>query len=314
MTEKTGSKITIIMNTLLYALLLTAVPALSNETGENCRPGSHTLYWKISPDLDSNTHQGFQQNLMQGLGTQLSEIGYCLDTLSAWEELQQSEEAPESRVLQITAGLPEKDRPGVLLKAAVIRARGATPERMKEGFTRPLMTLAYSAEEPQSIERVVVQKIIENLKDKFICHLLIKSKPEWINFHIDKGLNGVTPVEWVIPVGRLSISADEKGFLPFHATIELETPGEHEYLIKLKKKRFYHSKMMIPFIAGALASGVSYYMQSYYYDQYSGLGKWDLDNKPESFSEKFGKAKTWERITAGSLIATGFFFSLSFWF
>jgi hypothetical protein len=293
-------------------LLLAAMPLSAN-----CRPGTQLLLLKTHALLDSLTHEGFQQRLVEGLKTPMAEVGYCLDTISNWSQLEKFPDLGETRILALKSSLqPSQDSIGqrIALVATVLNARNADNAQLSEAFTRPLLVLPYNADEPASMESITVKKVTENLKDRFICHLFINSDPPSVNFHTLSGLNGVTPVQWVMPTGRLSIVVDEKGYLPFDKQIRLDVPGEHHFLIKLKKRRFYHSRFMIPLVAAVVLGGTSHLLEQHNNDRYQSLGQSDFENRPESFRKEFIKAKRWERTKFGALLSAGFFLTLSFWF
>ncbi len=301
-------------------VLIALVNASPKSTEKACSKGTQHFYLKYSTKLDSLTVPGFQASIIEGLQAPLADIGYCPKSLKEWADWEPDTSLDAQKVLKIHPKVSVKQidsiqKTEILLIAGLVNDKSVTPQKMDASFKRPLFSLPYKEEESEAISNILVQKIVENLRDRFTCHLMVQSTPSEINFQIDLGLSGVTPSEWVLPVGRdVFLEVKEKGFLPYQVRIPLRAPGEHHHFISLKKKRFYHSKMMIPTIFCTVMSGVSYYYHSIYYTQYKNLGKDDLGRDPSLFRKKFQQAKDWEYITLGCIAGAmgSFIFSFAF--
>jgi hypothetical protein len=175
--------------------------------------------------------------------------------------------------------------------------------------------MAYAGENPATFEAVLVSKIVENMRASYVCHLAVASSPDTVAIATSSGLEGTTPVEWILPLGAtVELSASRERYLSHDREITLDEPGYHTYHIDLTKRRFYHSKLMIPTAVCAAAAGAFYLCDRYYYDQYSSLDQSDFHENPESFEDLYTTALVYERCAQVALALAGVSCTLSFWF
>ncbi len=304
------------MNKFKLCIFLFTLGANLGPSFGDC-PVEHSKLILIKGSDTDSASLKISKELFEKLKPRVLQLGYCL-ALNDWQELQGTGFLNSDKIIAIKYDRQLENETDSLfsysynLVAGVIEASRASKVKMeREGFRRPLAELELEAS-PAALN-ILAEKIAENLRDQYVCHLAIESEPAKVNFSLKNGYKGATPMELVIPLGEIHIKSDEKGYLPYEEKLNLMVPGYHKHIIKLKKKRFYHSKAMYP-LAGFILAGLgSYYMQEYYYNQYSALNENDYTNRPEKFSELFHKAQFWERMwmsAAGlSLLTLGFSFS-----
>jgi hypothetical protein len=197
---------------------------------------------------------------------------------------------------------------------SLLRVEDWTPQQRMRAKKNPLLTLKYSAEELSTFTSVLIRKIVENLRTQYICHLRIQSIPMGVAIHSETGLEGITPLEWILPVGKLPIVGELEGYEPIHRKINLNSPGIHTYVLQMRKRQFYHSRLFIPTVVLGISSAACFAVERYYYNQYQRLGKEDRENDPESFRRTYTIAKNCERVAAGTLALTGVSLVLCFIF
>ena len=68
--------------------------------------------------------------------------------------------------------------------------------------------------------------------------VIFESSSPGVRIRSGSGLEGVTPLEWIVPVGIFTIEGKHKGYEPINHTIEISEPGVHTCYLQLRKDRF----------------------------------------------------------------------------
>ncbi|HEX3020478.1 MAG TPA: PEGA domain-containing protein [Chitinispirillaceae bacterium] len=176
------------------------------------------------------------------------------------------------------------------------------------------ISLSFGTGEINTVKNVLSRKIIENLRIQYVCHLRVQSSPQGARIKTDSGLEGVAPLEWIVPVGVLNIEGQLKGYEAIKQTIELNEPGAHTCHLQLHKKAFYHSRMMIPGTALLLTSAVCFFSERYYIDKYHDMQKNAGKNDPTLVEKTFNRSKNFGYLGTASLVLSAISFSLTFKF
>jgi hypothetical protein len=264
---------------------------------QDCKAGNQTLFYSPHPLLDAGTTAGFSDSLGRQLREPLGELGYCLQEAGDYRALADtSAMAPtaENLVLQVQADNASAGSGTILV--ALLRARELAHGKLAEAFSHPLVTFRYGPGEASSLSNILAKKISENLRSQYVADLLVRSHPAGASVRSSAGLEGVTPVEWVLPLGTVNVTLERKGYLPLAREIDLSAPGRHAYDLQLSKRRFYHSRFIYPTLAAGAISLVALGLENHYYDEYRSLGAQDRKNRPAAFGETFHTAKTYEGI------------------
>lgn len=299
----------------LACLLCAAAPAAADP--RECVPGGKTLFYSPHPMLDARTSPGFADSLRARLAGPLRELGYCLEPIADYRALLDTARFGDHLVLHALAGeaaqpVAAAGSPGILI--TVLRGRDWAANRLPEAVSRPLVSLPYTREDPAGLLDVLSRKAAEGLRRSYVAHVLIQSRPGEARVEASNGLQGTTPVEWILPLGSLTVSLEKPGHLGMKRDLDLAAPGQHNYDLQLARRRFYHSRFIWPALAfGASALG-AYALEDHYYSRYQGYGADVARNRPEAFGHTFRIAKTYERIAAGSLFMAGSCLALSFRF
>lgn len=279
-------------------------------SGPACAPGSRILFYSPHPLLDSRTAPGFAEDLRKLMEPPLMDLGYCLQGIGDYRSLLDTARFGDNLVLHALAS--EGDPAEFVV--AVLHVRDWNANRLPEAVSRPLVSLPLTREDPAGLMDVLVRKIAENLRKQYVAHVFIQSHPAEAMVKSTSGLQGRTPVEWILPLGPLSVALEQPGYLPLLRDLDLTVPGQHSYDLQLAKRRFYHSRFIYPVVAfGATAAG-AYLMEQHYYAKYQGYGADEQRESPEVFGRTFGVAKNWERIAYGSAILAGASLAFSFRF
>ncbi|MBD3243099.1 MAG: hypothetical protein GF331_21085 [Chitinivibrionales bacterium] len=266
--------------------------------------------------MDSVCAPGSCGRLASALAAAMPHIGYCVRLLdSAGISGLADTTASESRVMLIAGTAAAPENPSAVVQVGLAEADARGPSMWQAALERPLVQMAYAGEDPATFEAVLVSKIVENMRASFVCHFAVASSPDTVAVKTSTGLEGSTPVEWILPLGAtVELSAHKERYLEHNRDITLEEPGYHTYHIDLIKRRFYHSRLMIPTAIFAAAAGAFYLCDRYYYDQYSALDESDYHENPDSFEELYTTALVYERCSQVALALAGVSFTLSFWF
>lgn len=295
------------MNMAIPFLLLSLCAAWA---GPPCAPGSRILFYSPHPLLDVRTAPGFAEDLRKVMEPPLMDLGYCLQGIGDYRSLLDTARFGDNLVLH---ALVSEATPSDFL-VAVLRVRDWTANRLPEAVSRPLVTLPLTRDDPAGLMDVLVRKVAENLRKQYVAHVVIQSRPAEATVKSTSGLQGRTPVEWILPLGALSVTMERPGYLPLLRDLDLTVPGQHSYELQLAKRRFYHSRFIYPVAAFGAAALGAYLAQEHYYSKYQGYGADEQRDRPEIFGRTFGVAKTWERIAYGSAIMAGISLAISFRF
>ena len=321
-----------------FSALLTLVAAAG---ADDCGTGRRPLFVYADSSVIRAAPAGFISRLIRQLQQPLDEIGYCMlkfssaflsDTTLQDEQvmvisMQYSMAERRGEPSPPAADGAEKEPRDALgtaqarMVVALLQITDWSPRQVKRALESPLLTLDYRPEELSTFESVLIRKIVENLRTQYICHLRIQSVPEGATIRSRSGLEGITPLEWITPVGKLSITGELEGFEPLRRRIDLTSPGNHTYVLELGKRRFYHSGFFIPTILLGIASGGCFAAERITYDRYEHLAKEDrlsaeerAENKPDPFAQTFTIAKNLERAAAVTAGLAGVSFVCCFFF
>ncbi|MDQ3001852.1 MAG: PEGA domain-containing protein, partial [Fibrobacterota bacterium] len=260
----------------------------------DCKTGNQTLFYSPHPLLDSRTAPGFADSLRRQLTDPLRGLGYCLEEIKDYRDVLDTSRFGDNLVLQ-AQGEDAGDGSGLVL-IALLRVRELARGGLSEAVSRPLVSLRFGPGEIASLPNILSKKISENLRSQYVADLLIRSHPTGASVRAHSGLEGRTPVEWVMPLGMVPVTLVKPGYLPLNRDIDLSAPGRHAYDLQMVRKRFYHSKFIYPAIAAGAASLVATAFKEHYYGNYQALGPQDQKDTPEAFGETFRTAKTYERL------------------
>ncbi|MBD3393558.1 MAG: hypothetical protein GF410_16200 [Chitinivibrionales bacterium] len=295
-------------------VLYTTVAALLANAGAReieCPRGSHVLFYYPDRHIDQTIQQDFSNELREELKEPLAEMGYCLYQPPDIEQYRTDTSYAENLVLHTAVRAREGSR---LLLVALIRTGRLGGGNLETALGRPLVEVEFGDVEPGTFRAVAAKKIVENLRTSYVCHLRVESEPDSVYVATKSGLEGVTPIEWIVPLGRVDLTATREDHMPFEKRLVLDSAGYHKVYMELRPRRFYHSRFMYPTLACLVAGGAFYALERYYYDRYQSLGEDDYYNRPGEFGERFDRAKTFERLAGASLGLAAVSLTLSFWF
>lgn len=302
-----------------------------------CKAGKRPLYFFADSSCSKVLPESFLARLYTQMVEPLDQIGYCIAEYSnavAADTTVQEEMVMWFSMVPIitekTVVIPLKpdsssDTTGsvealvadttmqmvvALLQVGAMENR----ERGSGAATSPLLTVTYQNDELSTFESVLIRKIIENMRDQYICHLRIESEPDGVAIRTNEGLEGITPLEWIIPVGKVKVTGELEGYDPLRRTIDLSEPGSHIYRFTMGRRRFFNSPFFVSSLALGATSAVCFGIDQFYYDKYRKLGRAERDTRPELFEEHFTMAKNFERAAgvAGALAGLSFVFSFIF--
>lgn len=308
---------------LLCGILLFVFIFVVDAGAKTCGGGKRPLYFYTTPSLSYYLSTAFSDRLLEQLHEPLEDIGYCImrfDSTVLYDIDVQDDYimviAPDAGFNEDTASVEHSSylsaEPSVLV--ALVRVDTWSGWEIKKVLKTPLLSLPFNRSELSTFESVLIRKIEENLRKQYICHLSIQSVPEGAKIRTGNGLEGVSPLEWILPMGIVGVTAELEGFKPIHRTIRLKEPGRHTFVLQMNKRQFYNSTFFIPsLVLGGLSIG-SYAVTQYYYNLYMHLGKNDRDTNPGSFKHNFDRAKMFEQAAAASAVLGGVSLGLSFLF
>ncbi|MCX7727173.1 MAG: PEGA domain-containing protein [Chitinispirillaceae bacterium] len=308
--------------TIIFCILLLWAGASYSE--EECKEGKRVLFLLVDNSVTNRCAYDFAGELYAQLKEPLKEVGYCLrhyevdscnDTTSDFGELlfiwlkvsYNKKTTSDSFVEEIIIDSIEE----LSLSLASCQATGEE-EIMKS--LRPFLLIHFDRTDILAFTSVLARKIIENLRNQYICHLRVHSNPSGAKVRAKDGLEGITPVEWVIPVGKTVLTCELKGYNTLTRKVEITSPGVYTYIFELNKRQFYHSKFFVPAVIFGTSSAICFGLERYFYENYRNLGKEDRENRPYLFERTFSLAKGFEYASTGTLILSGCFIVLSFIF
>lgn len=276
---------------------LAAAPAIAAPAAESdpgCGGGGRTLYYSPHPLLDGRMPQGFPDSLYAQLRGPARELGYCLETVKDPRALLDTAKLGESLWMQ--PSVREEAAGSASLVVALLSVRDLARGKLAEAAARPLVSLRFSAAEALGLSSIAARKVAENLRSQYVADLLVRSHPPGANVRAGTGLEGTTPVEWVLPVGTMQVTLTRAGYIDLRREIDLSAPGQHTYDLQMSKRRFYHSRFFYPALAAGAMSLAAFAMENHYYGEYQGLGAAEAKNDPAVFGNTFRAAKNYERL------------------
>jgi hypothetical protein len=262
----------------------------SSDSG--CKAGNQTLFYSPHPLLDARTAPGFSDSVLSQLRDPVLELGYCLEEVKDPRSILDTAKLGENLILQT---LVPDESPGMVLVAS-LRVRELALGKLAEAISRPLVSLRFGPDEAQGLPNILARKIHENLRSQYVADLVIRSHPPGAYVRTPNGMEGRTPVEWLMPLGNMSVALEKSGYLPLRRDMDLSSPGQHTYDLQMVKRRFYHSGFIYPALAAGALSAVSFALENHYYSRYQALGAADQNNRPEAFGDTFHTAKSYERL------------------
>lgn len=300
------------ISVFLIFTVLTASIGFSTYA-QTCKPGKQLLVFKTEQQFRTYADSAFTDEIFKQLRKELEEIGYCLvrDTTSQIADTSEN----VSHLLFSFKNLPadlDSSATSPELVVALLENQKTSRTEIQKALDAPLVSFMFDPEDLFSLKAILVKKIAENLRNQYVCHIRIHSSPDKVHISSTTGLDAVTPVEWIQPLGNISVHASREGYEPVQKKIKLTEPGVHTFYLQLGKRKFYHSNFFYPAVTAGLASVVFYSLEHYYYDRYHSLSRKDYSDNPEQFGRTFRKAKTFEYLTLGSILLSGVSLGLSF--
>jgi hypothetical protein len=295
----------------LYGMAMPWAQAAA-PTPPQCGPANQEIFYAPRIRSEGLLPPGFADSLWRYLADPVRELGYCLTPAQGTRMVADSTAHGDNLFLQATAG--SENGGAVSMSIAALRVRELARGMLPEAEARPLVYLRFLPAEAAGLYSVLAKKVAENLRNQYVAVLLIRSIPPGAAVRSASGLEGATPVEWVVPLGSLDISLAKPGYLNVRRNLDLEAPGQHTYDLQLVKRRFYHSKFIYPTLAAGLISAAAFVLENHYYGVYQSLGAEDRANRPQAFAENFRNAKNYERIGYAALGAASLSLVLCFAF
>jgi hypothetical protein len=289
---------------LLLAARLPAMPAGSaavSTSGMDCQAGLQILFYSPHPLLEGATETGFSDSIKTQLRAPLEDIGYCLQEIRDHRSVLGAAQYAENLVLHVQIANTTEYTGGGTILIALLKVTDLARGKLAEALSRPLVTLPFQVGEVFSLTNILVKKITENLRSQYVADIHIRSNPPGARVRTLAGLEGKTPVEWVMPLGISPVTLEKTGYLSLERNIDLTTPGMHTFDLQMAKRRFYHSKFIYPALASGAISLAAFALENHFYSKYLDLGREDLENRPDAFGKNFRAAKTYERIAYTSL-------------
>jgi hypothetical protein len=294
----------ILSTTLLVCLLVITVNAQ-----QGCKPEAKPIYFNINQTLEQNLPYGFINEFNKELGAALAEIRFCLKMLTP--QVLSDTTKHDDIVMYMSSENQAIDSFNSII-ISILTINDWVKGDIGVSLEHPLISISYEPDELSTFRSVLIRKIIENVRTQYVCHLRIQSSPSDINITTDLGLEGKTPLEWIIPVGNITLKNKTDGYEPFQKRIVLDEPGIHTYFLDLKKKQFYNSRFIIPSVVFLLSSAACYYGEHYYYSRYSNFGRDEALNDPDVFGKTYNTAKKYETAKYASLALLGVSLTFSF--
>jgi hypothetical protein len=274
-----------------------------------CKPEARPIYFTMNRMLEQNLPQTFIMDFNKELSSALEEIRFCFKILTP--EILTDTSKQDEIVMYMSSENQTADMFNSII-ISILSIDDWAQGNIGTSLEHPLISISYQPEELSTFRSVLIKKIIENIRTQYVCHIRIQSSPSNINITTDLGLEGKTPLEWIIPVGNLTLKSKTDGYEPFQKKITLDEPGIHTYFLNLKKKQFYNSRFIIPAVVFLLSSAVCYYGEHHYYSHYSNYGSDEALNNPDVFEKTYNTAKKFETAKYASLALCGVSLTFSF--
>lgn len=293
----------------LISLLLLLFSISPGVDKKGCSEGKELIFFDFDNSIKTLLPEGFARNFSKHLKTPLSDIGYCLSELNSI--------APDSgnrNSMIMLFSISKNSGSDTFFTMQIDLVKTIEAEGVQRSQSSSFISLSFGSEELSTVETVLIRKIVENLRMQYVCHLRIHSSPQGVHVRTDSGLEGITPLEWVIPVGVLTINGEQKGYETIQRTLDISEPGVHTCFLQLHRRQFYHSKMMFPATAFLLTSAVCFISERYYYNNFYKLKKSELETNPELYEKTHDRAKRFGLLGTTSLMLSCVSFALTFKF
>ncbi|HLP42977.1 MAG TPA: PEGA domain-containing protein [Fibrobacteria bacterium] len=298
----------------LWALLAVAVAPSRAVEAPGCPPVAQEIFFSPHPLLDSQTVSGFSDSLRLRLIVPLSELGYCVRAIEDYRSLLDTGKFGDNIILHALVSEGSSTTGPGTFTVTLLTGKEWAAGKMKDAVLRPLVSLSMRRDDLAGLVDVLVRKIAENMRLQYVAHVLIHSRPEAVSVGAENGLRGRTPVEWILPLGSLNVTLEKPGYIQLTRTLDLTTPGQHNYDFHLVRRRFYHSRLFYPAVGFAAAALAAFTLEQHYYGKYQGYGAVEARESPAVFGKTFRVAKTYERIGYGSLALAGACLAFTFRF
>ena len=218
-----------------------APPAARPSPATDCKAGNQSLFFSPHPLLDARTAPGFADSVRHQLAAPLNDLGYCLVEVKDYRGILDTARYGDNLVLQTLVEDAAGGGASGSILVALLRVRDLAQGKLSEAISRPLVSIRYGADEITSLPNILSKKISENMRSQYVADVLIRSHPPGALVRTPTGLEGKTPVEWVMPLGSVPVTLEKPGYLSLTRDIDLSAAGVHSYDLQMIKKRFYHS-------------------------------------------------------------------------
>lgn len=273
--------------------------------------GKELIFFDFDSSLSDLFPPSFPQELSEQLREPLLDIGYRLSELHA---ALSPEDENRNHLILLFSLKPQTTAADTQCTIETDLVKINVSEGRQRSQSSSFISLSFGSSELSTVKTVLSRKIIENLRTHYICHLRVQSSPQGVRIKSGSGLEGVTPLEWIVPMGIFTIEGKLKGYEPINHTIEISEPGVHTCYLQLRKRPFYQSRMMIPGAALILTSAVCFFSERYYFNNYHDLQKNELEKNSSLLEESYRRAKNFGYMGIASLVLSAVSFSLSFRF
>lgn len=273
--------------------------------------GKELIFFDFDSSLSDLFPSSFPQELSEQLREPLLDIGYRLSELNA---ALSPEDENRNHLILLFSLKPQTTAADTQCTIETDLVKINVSEGRQRSQSSSFISLSFGSSELSTVKTVLSRKIIENLRTHYICHLRVQSSPQGVRIKSGSGLEGVTPLEWIVPMGIFTIEGKLKGYEPINHTIEISEPGVHTCYLQLRKRPFYQSRMMIPGAALILTSAVCFFSERYYFNNYHDLQKNELEKNSSLLEESYRRAKNFGYMGIASLVLSAVSFSLSFRF
>lgn len=309
----------------IFCIILSWKGAYSQE---ECVDGKRKLFLLVDNSVTNRCDYDFAGELYAQLKEPLKEVGYCLrlyeatncnDTSSDFGELLFVWLKVSYIKKSLSDSLSDSFSEGMMidsieeLSLSLVSCQATGEDEIMKSL-RPFLLIQFDKSDVLAFTSVLVRKIIERLRNQYISHLRVFSNPDGAIVKTKDGLEGITPVEWVIPIGKTLLTCELKGYNTLTKKVEITSPGVYTYVFELNKRQFYHSNFFIPALIFGTSSVVCFGFERYFYEKYRNLGEVDREERPFMFERTFYIAKGFEYAFFGTFMLSGCFVALSFIF
>lgn len=293
----------------LFSVIVILHSYLAGE--QICTGGKEIIFVDFDLSVEQFLPEVFIKDFCEHLKSPLEDIGYCLQNLN--RILAETNERKNSMIMSFSVKM-QTEQTDTFFNLQVDLIKTSELREGQQSQSNSFISLSFDLDELNTVETVLIRKIVENLRMQYVCHLRIRSSPESVFVKTETGLEGVTPLEWIVPVGQLSITGELKGYEPCQRLIDIGEPGVHTFHLQMQKRKFYRSKLMFPAGTLLLTSAVCFISERYYYNSYHRLSKEELEQHPEHRKNTYGMAKKFGAFGTAAFILSCISFSFTFRF